>query len=196
MSRTPDDRRRSKLLDSAVEYILKHGLSDLSLRPLAEALDSSPRVLLYYFGSKEDLVSEILQRAGARQRELFARLRTQHLGSDEACRAIWEIMSAPASEPVFRLFFEVYGLALQDRKRYARFLARVVNEWLEFIAAPLIGQGWNSRDARAYATVVIAGFRGFLLDLCATRDRDRVNAGVTLWLQSLDAITAERHAAS
>jgi AcrR family transcriptional regulator len=196
MSRTPDERRRAELLDAAVDYILKHGLADLSLRPLAEALDSSPRVLLYYFGSKEDLVSEILERAGARQRELFARLRTRHLGSDEACRAIWEIMSAPASEPVFRLFFEVYGLALQDRKRYARFLQRVVSEWLEFIAAPLVEVGWTNDDARAYATLVIAGFRGFLLDLCATRDLARVNRGVGLWLQSLAALTAERNVAS
>lgn len=196
MSRTPDERRRTELLDAAVDYILKHGLADLSLRPLAEALDSSPRVLLYYFGSKEDLVSEILERAGARQRELFVRLRTRHLGSDEACRAIWEIMSAPASEPVFRLFFEVYGLALQDRKRYARFLQRVVSEWLEFIAAPLVDAGWSKDDARAYATLVIAGFRGFLLDLCATRDRARVNRGVDMWLQSLAALTAERNVAS
>lgn len=191
MSRSPDEKRRAGLLDAIVDYVCKHGVADLSLRPLAKAVDSSPRVLLYYFGSKEDLVTEVLEQAGARQRALFERLRTRRFAAEDACREIWRIMSAPSSEPVFRLFFEVYGLALQDRKRFARFLKRVVEPWLQFIATPLIQDGWADADARAYATIVIAGFRGFLLDLCATRDRDRVDRAVQMWLETLSFITAK-----
>ena len=190
MSRTPDEKRRSELLDAVVDYILKRGVADLSLRPLAEAVDSSPRVLLYYFGSKEDLVTEVLDRAAARQRKLFARIRAQHLGTSDGCREIWSIMSAPASEPIFRLFFELYGLALQDRRRFGRFLKRAVEPWLEFISEPLLAEGWDRRDARAWATMLIAGFRGFLLDLCATRDRERVDAAVDLWLDMLSSAGA------
>jgi hypothetical protein len=98
-------------------------------------------------------------------------------------------MSAPASEPIFRLLFEVYGLALQDRKRFARFLKRVVEPWLQFIAGPLIRDGWSQADARAYATIVIAGFRGFLLDLCATRDRARVTRAVEMWFVTLASVS-------
>jgi AcrR family transcriptional regulator len=185
VSRTADEARRADLLDAVVDYVCKHGVAGLSLRPLAKAVDSSPRVLLYYFNSKEDLVTEVLQQGGARQRQLFERLRTEHLDSAQACREIWNIMSAPASEPVFRLFFEVYGLALQDRKRYARFLKNVVEPWLEFIGAPLLRSGSSIEDARAFATVVLAGFRGFLLDLCATRDRKRIDRAVELWFQTL-----------
>jgi len=196
MSRTPDEARRAELLDAVVDYVCKHGVAGLSLRPLAQAVDSSPRVLLYYFNSKEDLVTEVLEQAGARQRRLFERLQTQHLGSSDACREIWNVMSASASEPIFRLFFEVYGLALQDRKRYARFLKRVVAPWLEYIGAPLVQSGWRKADARAYATIVIAGFRGFLLDLCATRDRERVGRAVELWLETLSSYAARKDLAS
>lgn len=196
MSRTPDEARRAELLDAVVDYVCKHGVARLSLRPLAQAVDSSPRVLLYYFNSKEDLVTEVLEQAGARQRRLFERLRTQHLGSSDACREIWNIMSAPASEPIFRLFFEVYGLALQDRRRYARFLKRVVEPWLEYIGAPLVQAGCPKSDARAYATIVVAGFRGFLLDLCATRDRERVNRAVEMWLETLSYPSAAKEVAS
>jgi AcrR family transcriptional regulator len=191
MSRSPDEKRRAELLDAVVDYVSAHGVADLSLRPLAKAVDSSPRVLLYYFGSKEDLVTEVLGQAGARQRALFERLRSRQLGSLDACREIWRIMSAPASEPVFRLFFEVYGLALQDRKRFARFLKYVVEPWLQFISAPLLEDGWPEAQARAYATLVIAGFRGFLLDLCATRDRARINRAVEMWFGTLSSLTAE-----
>ncbi len=36
------------LLERIVDYVTENGLSDLPLRPLAEAVGSSPRVLLYY----------------------------------------------------------------------------------------------------------------------------------------------------
>ncbi len=96
-------------------------------------------------------------------------------------------MSAPASEPVFRLFFEVYGLALQNRKRFAGFLKRVVQDWLLFITEPLVVQGWRRSEATAFATVLIAGYRGFMLDLCATRDRRRIDAAVDLWIERVTA---------
>ncbi|MBV9277864.1 MAG: TetR/AcrR family transcriptional regulator [Candidatus Eremiobacteraeota bacterium] len=185
MARTADPEIKEALLDAALAYVVAHGVSALSLRPLARALDSSPRALLYHFGSKEDLVAHILARAGARQREIFTKLKAGDAGSRKACRAIWDVMSAPASEAAFRLFFEVYGLALQDRKRFAAFLKRVVRDWLSFIAEPLQRQGWSRTQAEAFATVLIAGYRGFMLDLCATRDRRRVNAAVDLWLEQI-----------
>ena len=41
--------RGAELLDKVVDYILSNGLADLSLRPLATAIDTSPRMLLYFF---------------------------------------------------------------------------------------------------------------------------------------------------
>ena len=51
MTRTADAQRRAELLDAIEAYVFANGLSDLSLRPLAAAVGSRPRVLLYYFGS-------------------------------------------------------------------------------------------------------------------------------------------------
>src|ERR1700680_2007852 len=44
--------RRLELLDEVADYILSNGLADLSLRPLAAAINTSPRMLLYFFGTK------------------------------------------------------------------------------------------------------------------------------------------------
>ena len=59
--------RRRELLDAAYRYVLDHGLADLSLRPLAAAIGSSPRVLLFLFGSKDGLVAALLARARAEE---------------------------------------------------------------------------------------------------------------------------------
>ena len=55
--------RETELLEKAYAYVLEHGLADMSLRPLATAIGSSPRVLLVLFDSKDELVARLLSRA-------------------------------------------------------------------------------------------------------------------------------------
>lgn len=187
MARSADERR-ADLLERITDYVAANGLSDLSLRPLAEAVDSSPRVLLYYFASKEDLIGEVLALLRARQRAVFATLPREAASYAQTVRAAWKLMSAPEHEPVFRLFFEVYGLALHDRERYAEFLRGAVDDWIAYLGSGKVEEGYAPRDAAAIATVLLAGYRGFLLDLLATRDRARIDRAVELWILALDAI--------
>lgn len=190
MVRIADRQRPEELLDAVVAYIAKVGVAELSLRPLAKAVDSSPRVLLYYFGSKEKLVAKIIQRLRERQRAGFGRMReTRYEQPSDACRAIWKQMSAPESELAFKLSLEVYALALRHPKRFADFLSSSVEDWLEFLAEPLERKGHRKTEARAFATIVIAGFRGFMLDYCASHDRERIDRAVELWLKTLDSIS-------
>jgi AcrR family transcriptional regulator len=190
MARTVDEQRPSELLDEIVRYVVKHGVAELSLRPLAKAVGSSPRVLLYYFGSKERLIVKALARLRESQRHVLGGMReARYERPSDACRAIWKQMSAPASEPLFRFFLETYALALRHPKRYGDFLNSAVEDWLNFIAAPMIRKGHSENAARTFATVVLAGFRGFMLDYSATHDRDRVDRAVDQWLESLDAIS-------
>jgi AcrR family transcriptional regulator len=189
MSRTANPARPDALLDSIVDYLTAHGVADVSLRPLARAVHSSPRVLLYYFGCKEALVARALSRLRERQRGAFALLKnTTSLSSRRACHAIWRQLSAAQSEPLFRLFVQAYSMGLQQPQEFAEFLQHAVEDWLEFLAAPRIAAGESRAAARAFATVVLAGFRGFMLDYWGTRDRRRVDAAVELWLKSLDSI--------
>lgn len=175
MSRTADDARRAELLDRAVEYVCLHGLAELSLRPLAKAIGSSPRVLLYYFGSKEALVVEIVRRGRARQRAMMMELKPRNLSPREVARALWREWSKPEWEPLTRLSFEVYTLALSDPSRFPGFLESSIDEWLEAMRG----------CTKTQATMVIAGFRGFLLDLLATHDRMRINRAVDRWLKAV-----------
>jgi AcrR family transcriptional regulator len=192
MARTADEQRRVNLLERIVDYVMENGLSDLSLRPLAAAVETSPRVLLYYFGSKEELVAEIMAHARERQRTIFDRLPRNPASYGDTVRAAWAVMSEPKHERVFRLFFEVYGLALQDPRRFPGFLERAVDDWLAYLGAGARDDGHTRADARAIATILLAGYRGFLLDLCTTRDRKRLDRAVQLWTLALDAIPSPK----
>ena len=193
MARTANQRRPEELLDAIVDTLTRQGVAEISLRPLAQQVGSSPRVLLYYFGSKEKLTVKVLERLRERQRGTYAALKAaQFQSTSEACRTIWQHMSAPQSEPLFRLFFEAYAMALRRPAKFRDFLRTVVEDWLEFLSAPLIRQGCTPAEARAHSTVVLAGFRGFMLDFCASRDRERLDRAVELWLQALDSIALRR----
>jgi AcrR family transcriptional regulator len=192
MVRVADPGRPEELLDAIAAYIAKKGLAELSLRPLAKAVNSSPRVLLYYFGSKEKLVARAVQRLRERQRVGFGKMReARYEQPSDACRAIWKQMSAPESELAFKLSFETYAMALRHPKQFADHLSSSVEDWLEFLSEPLLRKGCSGEKARAFATVVIAGFRGFMLDYCATHDRERVDGAVELWLKALDSISPQ-----
>jgi AcrR family transcriptional regulator len=186
VTRTADETRRVELLDRIVDYATSTGIAELSLRPLAKAVGSSPRVLLYYFGSKDELIVAVMTRARARQAAVMANVKLTGLSPNEACRLCWNIMSDARNEPLYRLFYEVYTIALRHPSRFPGFLERAVGDWLAFIAGPAMAAGVPREPAYAYATMVLAGFRGFLLDLMATRDRARVDAAVAMWLELIN----------
>jgi AcrR family transcriptional regulator len=187
MSRTADAARRVELLDRAVDFVSAHGLSRLSLRPLAKALRSSPRVLLYYFGSKDELIVAIIRRGRARQQTTMANLKlSSDLAPGELMRMLWRQWTDAKHLPLMRLFFEVYALALSEPARFPGFLEGAIEEWLGALETCSTLSGYTRDDARAFATMLIAAFRGFTLDLAATRDRQRVDEAVRLWIGMLD----------
>lgn len=192
MSRTADETRPPELLDAIVAYLIKHGVANVSLRPLAKAVNSSPRVLLYYFGSKEQLLAQAIGRLRERQSAGFGQLRAASYATPaDACRAIWQQMSDPRALTMFQLSIETYTRALRNRRSFASYLRSGVEDWLQFISRPLIEKGADAENARLYATVVIAGFRGFLLDYCATRDRKRIDQAVEMWLGTLNELSSK-----
>jgi AcrR family transcriptional regulator len=192
MSRSVDEKRPGELRKAIVSYLVKHGLAELSLRPLAKAVGTSPRSLLYYFGSKEKMVTEVLAEVRQRQRASYARIQAGSFA--EEYKAIWKRMSARDSSENFRLFFEAYGIALRRPRLYRSFLHSTIEDWLELLTGELRREGQSREEARALATVILAGLRGFMLDYCTTGDRKRLDRAVGLWLRALESMVAGGHA--
>jgi AcrR family transcriptional regulator len=178
MGRQPDPERKRELLDRVVDYVLDEGIADLSLRPLAKRLDTSPRMLLYHFGSKSRLMLDALDAASERQRQMLAEWLSADpaLGEDpaELMRLFWRWSLRPVMEPYLRLYFEVYGLALQKPQRWQAFLDSAVRPWLVTIEERLRAAGVPADEAVNLATLAVATHRGLLLDLLATGQRRRV----------------------
>ena len=186
MSRPVNEKRPEELRNAIVRYLLKHGLGGLSLRPLAKALGCTPRVLLYHFGSKEKMIIEVLAQIRQEQRATFGGI--EEVSFTEDYMAVWMRMSAPDSEPLFRLFFEIYGIALRRPRLYKAFLRDTIESWLQLMTDEFGSERYQCKQARAIATIVLAGLRGFMLDFCTTHDRKRLDEAVELWLRSIDSM--------
>jgi AcrR family transcriptional regulator len=185
VGRPVDYRRRAELLDAAVEYATEHGFSDLSLRPVAAALGVSVTTLVHHFGTKEQLLQAILGRLRERTQAVTSVLAGEQPGLAAAARVAWAWTSDPRRSAEFRLFFAVYGAALQAPELFAEFLGSVVDGWMNVL---LEAQGPDTDPAAAAraATLVIATISGLLLDLLATGDRDRVQDAAESFLATLE----------
>jgi AcrR family transcriptional regulator len=175
-TRTESAEPRARLLAAAVDHILAHGLSDLSLRELATAIGTSHRMLIYHFGSKAGLIVAVIQTVEDAQRTAFAELDTEGMAPVDALRAMWRRFTDPALGPHERLFFEIYGQALQGRPGAVDLLDGIIDSWVEPAAAYAIDHGVAPDVARAEARLSVAVIRGLLLDWLATGDHDGVNA--------------------
>src|ERR1043165_9913408 len=92
---------RDRLLQSCLTYFLRHGVANLSLRPLAAAVGTSARMLLHYFGSKEALIAEVMGRMQGRLQDEFKELvaRRPDEPRTNPLPRFWKILSRKRNRP-------------------------------------------------------------------------------------------------
>lgn len=179
-SATPS-ARQVELLEAAYGYALTHGLADLSLRPLAEAVGSSTRVLMFLFGNKDGLVRALLERARSDELALLNHLRqADHpIGLVPATDEVWRWLAADEHRALLRLWSEAYARSLVEPEgAWAGFARATVNDWLDVLAGCQPPAERESEEGAVRRTLALATLRGALLDLLATDDGPRVTAAV------------------
>jgi AcrR family transcriptional regulator len=177
-----DDYRRQRRLQATADYLLEHGLGELSLRPLAAALGTSARMLVYYFGSKEELLVEALTEV--RRRQYVDLYREEATGGP--LRQYWQWASSDSRRGYLKLLYELYGDALRDPEAYGGLLKQEGIDWQGFCEAGYRQLGLKPRDATALAAYTMAAVRGLEVDLLATGDRDRANATFEMFAEDVE----------
>lgn len=186
--------RKAELLEACFHYVLEHGMSPLSLRPLAAEVGSSPRVLLYLFGSKDGLVRALIQRARADElaalSDLRANVTAEPLSLAAAGERIWAWLSAAQNRALLTQWVEAYGRSLTDpHGAWAGFGRDAVHEWLEVLSEFQPADIAGSEFGIATRTATLAVLRGALLDLLATGDTARIDAAVRMQLSHIGTYT-------
>jgi AcrR family transcriptional regulator len=177
---------RGRLLNASIGHLETNGLSDISLRELARGIGTSHRMLIYHFGSREGLLVAVVKAVEAEQIKALSGIATDvTLEPAEAIRTLWRRLAEPSMWPHERLFFEVYGQALQGRPGAVDLLDDIVESWVTSGAAYWEQYGAPPAEARSQARLGLAVIRGLLLDLLATGDRAGTDAAIERYIEAV-----------
>jgi AcrR family transcriptional regulator len=157
-------RRRDELAEQATDYALEHGLIGLSLRPLAAAIGTSDRMLVYHFGTKDALIAEIIVRSNTRSVRLIESLPRARTVRAAVLR-LWQALIEPQLDRCQRVYIQAAALGILGTDPYRKAIARSDDEWITAVRDYLVGSGADPRRAARVAGLVDAGLIGLHLSL-------------------------------
>jgi AcrR family transcriptional regulator len=148
--------RRPQILAAATEVIIERGVAATRIADVAERAGTSPAGVLYWFRSKDDLLTEALTTAEQRWAdELTAALAEL----DTATEKLLAVFEGSVSGDEWRLWIELWARALHDPKvREAR--QRLDDEWrgmIERIIREGTDRGEFKPDSIDGAALALAG---------------------------------------
>ena len=175
--------RKDILTGEIIDHVVRHGLADLSLRPLADAIGTSARLLIYHYKSKEALLGEVLDTMQTRLRQSFAELlQTPVTRHERPLRLFWDWAVDKKNFPYMKLLYELQMLAARSPATYGQYLQRNAVHWTD-----LIGQALPENErTTAMSTLVGAVFDGLFLELISTGDRNRGGQAIDHFIALVD----------
>ena len=133
---TPEStsRKRGELLDRCLRAYVEAGTLDLSLDQLAQRVDLSKRMLVHYFGGREQIEEGAMARLEEGLRLQFAPAAfPAGVAPKKVLLALWERTTAPASRGVLLLVMDLSRRAWQGSPRARAFYAEQQRLWVELL---------------------------------------------------------------
>ncbi len=133
------DTKKRLAVERIIAYVMEDGLSDVGLRKLASVAGTSDRMLIYYFGTKDELINLVLNTiAGAFTNELDRAMGGALREPDVLMRELTELMEDDAFMPSVQLWFELVGLGARGQEPYASNAKLLAANWIDWINSRLV----------------------------------------------------------
>jgi AcrR family transcriptional regulator len=161
-------RRRKKpdlgvLLDRCLAAFVEAGTLDVSLDQLARKAGSSKRMLVHYFGGRENIEEQAITRLENRLRAQFVPEAFPPRATAQAVvSALWDRTTAPQSRSVLLLVMDLSKRAWSGSKRARLFYDEQQRLWIELLMRYL--------PVRPIVEEVLQAFQGAVLAFLVTGD--------------------------
>ena len=133
------DTKKQLATERIASHLLAVGLNKTGLRLLAEVAGTSDRMLIYYFGSKDALLNEVLGGIAANVTvQLDATLGTHRRSADDLLAQLTSVTMSEEYAPAIRLWFELVGLAAREQEPYLSNARLFAGNWVTWIASRLV----------------------------------------------------------
>jgi AcrR family transcriptional regulator len=149
------------MLDTAVQLLAEQGLTAVTYRRIGERLGVPDRTVVYYFPTKSDLLSVVLDvYAHHLQSLLHTALGGEPLPPKQLLHRTWSALRTPQADATLRVYFEVIGHAAAGRAPYRDIAATTAEQWVDWLS-PRIAASPQRR--RRQAAALLAQLDGLLL---------------------------------
>lgn len=177
MSRKPDPGKKPALLEQIIDYLLDKSLATLTFRTLATALNVSTFTLVYHFGTRTELVRDIIAAIATRQRGFETVLDPEHVTIDsyfDGLRRTFELTLLPRNRALQRLEFEAQVLEALEEEHP---VTRAVHAGLQHQGSQtLVALGLSESDAAVESRLLVDTFYGIQVGLVVNGDDERATA--------------------
>lgn len=186
--------RRAELLAAAIRVLAREGLAETTTRKIAAEAGINQATLLYYFGSKDDLLFAVLQEMMLATQEVALREVPQAADLREAVacaiRAFWRHVEATPELQIMQYELTLYALRHPDaawlaKEQYAGYCVVVETLLRETYAAA--GQT-SAIPFDALGRFIVGGLDGIILQFVSDRDPARARGDVEYLIQSVNAL--------
>jgi AcrR family transcriptional regulator len=157
MARPAKPERKAELLSAILDYLMDKTLAELTFRSLAEGLGISTYVLVYHFGNREQLITEVIRSIESRLDSM--RSTDVREISTEAWRSYllesWQWTMAQRNRHLARLEFEATAqdiVAAEPRgtaQEHFRLLHHKTRDWLMVQG---VAEEFADTDARLFTS--------------------------------------------
>lgn len=174
---------RGQLLQAALQHFAANGVHNESLRGLAAQIGTSHRMLNYHFGSREGLLSAVVDAVEQRQRLAYADL-MDSVGAGLPRAATREFWNRVVEEALTYgpLVFELAAHAMQGERHAKGLRDTLVTPWIDVLTGSLVQAGRDPAVAEVQARLALGVVNGLLFDLLLTGDRAGVDAAHRLFV--------------
>ena len=126
--------KKEKVIQAIAFYLINEGLADVGIRKLAAVSDTSDRMLIYYFGTKDGLIGEVLTFiAGGLTSQLDAVLGEHQRDAAQLIEEVYALREVPEFMSAIRLWFEIVGHAVRKEEPYATYAKTIGWAWIDWI---------------------------------------------------------------
>ena len=191
----PGADRRTEILEAAIRVLARDGIAQASTRKLAAEAGINQATLLYYLGSKDELLLAVLREMMRQTREIAIAAATEHVlplreAIANSVRAFWRHVEATPELQVMQYELTLYALrnpesAWLAREQYSGYCAVVEG----VLRATCEQQGTTCAVSYdALARFIVGGLDGLILQFVSDQSITRARRDLDLLIAAVIAL--------
>lgn len=181
MSRPSEPQKKEELLERCLAAAIEVGALDSSINALAKRIGTSGRMLIYHFGSKQELERQIITVLETRLREKLWSFQSASVeGADclaQSLLELWRHLTSPQMRGLLKLTMELNQRAVQGDSQTQRFLELESQKWVDSLS--------NLTNDKTTALSLFHLFQGAILDFLTTGNAQRGQQTIKAFTQTL-----------